>query len=52
MSNFRLKNENDERFQHRKQILFIFDKFEIYAIKFNESIYERIFAINKINDQC
>ena len=50
MSNFRSKNENDERFQHRKQMLFIFDKFEIYVIKFDELIYERIFAINKIGD--
>ena len=53
MSNFRSKNENDERFQHWKQMLiFFFDKFEIYTIKFHESIYERIFAINKIDDQC
>ena len=52
MSKFRSKDENDERFQHRKQMLFIFDRLEIHAMKFDESIYERIFAINKIDDQC
>ena len=33
-------------------MLFIFDKFKIHTMKFVESIYERIFAINKIDDQC
>ena len=33
-------------------MLFIFDRFEIHAMKFDESIYERVLAINKIDDQC
>ena len=50
MSNFCFKNENNKRYQYRKQILFTFDKFEIHVVKFDEFIYERIFAINKTND--
>ena len=52
MSDSRSKDENDERFQHRKQVLFTSDRFEIHAVKSNESIYERVLAINKIDDQC
>ena len=52
MSNFRFKNENDERHQYRKQMLLTFDKFEIHVVKSNEFIYERIFVVNKIDDQC
>ena len=52
MSNFRFKNENNERYQYRKQILFTFNRFEIHVVKFDEFIYERVLAINKTNDQC
>ena len=52
MSNSKSKNENDEQLQHRKQILFISDKFEIHVVKFDEFIYERIFVVNKVDDDC
>ena len=52
MSNSRSKDENDERFQHREQVLFTFDRFEIHVVKFDEFIYERILVVNKIDDDC
>ena len=52
MFDSRFKNDIDERHQYRKQILFISKRFEIHAIKFDESIYERIFVVNRIDDDC
>ena len=52
MSNFRFKNENDERYQYREQMFLTFDRLEIHAVKFDEFIYERILIANKIDDQC
>ena len=51
MSDFRSKNDNNERHQYRQQVLFFFDRFEIFIVS-NELIYKRILTINKTNDQC
>ena len=52
MFDSRSKNDIDKRHQYRKQILFISKRFEIYAMKSNEFIYERIFVVNEIDDDC
>ena len=52
MSNSRLKNDNDERHQYRKQMLLISKRLEIHVVKFDESIYERILVVNKVDDDC
>ena len=52
MSNSKFKNDNDERHQYKKQMLFISKRFEIHVVEFDESIYERIFVVNKTNDDC
>ena len=49
MSDFRSKNDNDERHQYRQQVLLSFDRFEIFIVS-NELIYKRILTINKAND--
>ena len=50
MFDSRSKNDNDERHQYRKQILFTFERFEIHVAKSNEFIHQRVFAINNAND--
>ena len=52
MSDSRLKNDNDERHQYRKQVLFISKRFEIHFVKFEKLIYERVLVVNKTNDDC
>ena len=52
MSNSRFKDENDERHQYKKQILFISKRFEIHVVEFDKFIYERILVVNKTNDDC
>ena len=52
MSNSRFKNDNDERHQYRKQMLFISKRFEIQLVKFEKFIYERVFVVNKVDDDC
>ena len=52
MSKSRFKNDIDERHQYREQILFISKRFEIHAMKFDESIYERVLVVNKVDDDC
>ena len=52
MSKSRFKNNIDERYQYREQILFISKRLEIHAMKFDESIYERVFVVNKVDDDC
>ena len=52
MSNSRLKNDNDERHQYRKQMLFISKRLEIHFVKFEKFIYERVFVVNKVDDDC
>ena len=52
MFDSRFKNDIDERYQYRKQILFISKRFEIHAIKFDKFIYERILVVNKVDDDC
>ena len=52
MSNSKFKNDNDKRHQYKKQILFISKRFEIHVVKFDKFIYERIFVVNKTNDNC
>ena len=52
MSNSRLKNDNDERNQYKKQMLFISKRLEIHVVESDESIYERVFVVNKTNDDC
>ena len=52
MSNSRFKDDNDERHQYRKQMLFISKRFEIHFVKFDNFIYERVFVVNKIDDNC
>ena len=52
MSKSRLKNDIKKRHQYRKQILFILKRFEIHAMKFDEFIYERVFVVNKVDDDC
>ena len=52
MSDSRSKNDNDERHQHREQMLLISKRLEIHFVKLDEFIYERIFVVNKTNDDC
>ena len=52
MFDSRFKNDIDERHQYREQILLTSKRFEIHAIKFDESIYERVLVVNKIDDDC
>ena len=52
MSDFKFKNDNDERHQYRKQMLFISKRFEIHVVKFDELIYERVLVVNKKDDDC
>ena len=52
MLNSRFKNDIDERYQYRKQILLISKRLEIHAINFDESIYERVLVVNKVDDDC
>ena len=52
MFDFEFKNDNDEQHQYRKQILFVLKRFEIHVIKFDEFVYERVFVVNKKNDDC
>ena len=52
MSNSRSKNNNDERNQYKKQMLFIQKRFDIHVVEFDEFIYERVFVVNKIDDDC
>ena len=49
MSKLRFKNDIDERHQYRKQILLISKRLEIHAMKFDESIYERVLVVNKVD---
>ena len=52
MLNLKFKNDNDERYQYKKQMLFISNRFEIHVVKFDKFIHERIFVVNKTNDNC
>ena len=52
MSDFRFKNDNDERHQYREQMLLTSKRLEIHVVKFDEFIYERILVVNKKNDDC
>ena len=52
MSDSRLKNDNDERHQYRKQMLLISKRLEIHFVKFEKFIYERVLVVNKVDDDC
>ena len=52
MSNSRLKDDNDERHQYRKQMLLTSKRLEIHFVRFDEFIYERVLVVNKTNDDC
>ena len=52
MFDFRFKNDNNERHQYREQMLFISKRLEIHVVKFDEFIYERVFVVNKKDDDC
>ena len=52
MFDFKFKNDNDERHQYRKQMLFTSKRFEIHVVKFDEFIYERVLVVNKKDNDC
>ena len=52
MPSSRPKDDSDERHQYREQVLLISERLEIHVVESDESIYERVLAANKADDDC